>query len=160
MQGFNEVDIGSVAASEYKQATVKEVGTAVSNYKAATDEAKRNENKLMKLVKEPRENSRCFECSTPMDFRTAWASINLGVFICIKCSGIHRSLGVHLSKVCCDAVRKDAACEARGQVGACLLWLTLSRLPPPSHPPPPSPPPPRPLLRSKGEDGAWRRLER
>lgn len=28
-----------------------------------------------------------------------WASINLGITLCIECSGIHRSLGVHLSKV-------------------------------------------------------------
>jgi len=28
-----------------------------------------------------------------------WVSINLGVFICIVCSGIHRSLGTHLSRV-------------------------------------------------------------
>ena len=29
----------------------------------------------------------------------SWASINLGVLLCIECSGIHRSLGVHISKV-------------------------------------------------------------
>lgn len=28
-----------------------------------------------------------------------WASWNLGMFLCIRCAGIHRNLGVHISRV-------------------------------------------------------------
>jgi GTPase-activating protein, putative len=28
-----------------------------------------------------------------------WVSWNLGIFLCIRCAGIHRNLGVHISKV-------------------------------------------------------------
>ncbi|PWN25503.1 Arf GTPase activating protein, partial [Jaminaea rosea] len=28
-----------------------------------------------------------------------WASWNIGCFLCIRCSGIHRSMGTHISKV-------------------------------------------------------------
>ncbi|KAM9243217.1 arf-GAP with coiled-coil, ANK repeat and PH domain-containing protein 3 isoform 1-T1 [Dugong dugon] len=41
-------------------------------------------------------NSQCGDCGQPDPH---WASINLGVLLCIECSGIHRSLGVHCSKV-------------------------------------------------------------
>ncbi|XP_052596502.1 arf-GAP with coiled-coil, ANK repeat and PH domain-containing protein 2 isoform X6 [Peromyscus californicus insignis] len=41
-------------------------------------------------------NSSCCDCGLA-DPR--WASINLGITLCIECSGIHRSLGVHFSKV-------------------------------------------------------------
>ncbi|XP_031165416.1 BAR_ACAPs and ArfGap_ACAP domain-containing protein isoform X1 [Sander lucioperca] len=41
-------------------------------------------------------NQRCCDCG---EEEPRWASINLGVTVCIECSGIHRSLGVHLSKV-------------------------------------------------------------
>lgn len=41
-------------------------------------------------------NDKCADCSSK---KPKWASINLGIMLCIECSGIHRSLGVHISKV-------------------------------------------------------------
>ncbi|KNC54779.1 arf-GAP with SH3 domain-containing protein [Thecamonas trahens ATCC 50062] len=41
-------------------------------------------------------NETCCDCFAP---RPQWVSINLGCLICIECSGHHRNLGVHISKV-------------------------------------------------------------
>ncbi|KAK3738015.1 hypothetical protein RRG08_066816 [Elysia crispata] len=41
-------------------------------------------------------NSQCCDCGAA---EPRWASINLGCTLCIECSGIHRSFGVHMSKV-------------------------------------------------------------
>jgi Arf-GAP/coiled-coil/ANK repeat/PH domain-containing protein len=42
------------------------------------------------------QNLSCADCG---QMHPEWVSLNLGVLICIECSGVHRSLGVHLSKV-------------------------------------------------------------
>lgn len=42
------------------------------------------------------ENHTCADCGA---LDPKWASANIGVFICSKCCGVHRSLGTHISKV-------------------------------------------------------------
>ena len=41
-------------------------------------------------------NDHCADCGAR---DPDWASLNLGVLLCITCSGAHRQLGVHVSKV-------------------------------------------------------------
>uniref|UniRef100_UPI00398EC0BF arf-GAP with GTPase, ANK repeat and PH domain-containing protein 1 isoform X1 n=2 Tax=Pristiophorus japonicus TaxID=55135 RepID=UPI00398EC0BF len=41
-------------------------------------------------------NSHCVDCEA---LNPDWASLNLGALMCIECSGIHRNLGTHLSRV-------------------------------------------------------------
>lgn len=42
------------------------------------------------------DNKLCADCG---DSAPDWAVVNHGVVVCIECSGLHRSLGVHVSKV-------------------------------------------------------------
>lgn len=52
--------------------------------------------KQLKQIRRRPENRLCADCG---DDNATWASINLGIFICLNCSGEHRNLGVHISQV-------------------------------------------------------------
>ena len=47
-----------------------------------------------------------------------WASWNLGVFVCIRCSGIHRGMGTHISRV--KSVDLDAWTDE--QLASIVKW--------------------------------------
>ncbi|XP_045065396.1 arf-GAP with GTPase, ANK repeat and PH domain-containing protein 2 isoform X1 [Coregonus clupeaformis] len=50
----------------------------------------------IQAIRNAKGNSFCVDCEAP---NPTWASLNLGALICIECSGIHRNLGTHLSRV-------------------------------------------------------------
>ncbi|KAL6065380.1 ADP-ribosylation factor GTPase-activating protein [Balamuthia mandrillaris] len=52
--------------------------------------------RLLKVLQRVPGNHQCADCRNP---EPDWASINIGVLICLECSGVHRSLGTHISKV-------------------------------------------------------------
>ncbi|KAL5269003.1 hypothetical protein ACHWQZ_G002735 [Mnemiopsis leidyi] len=74
------------------EALNKAVAAALTDLKSSGSTAK----ELIQRIYEEPSNAFCADCNAP---EPKWASINLGVVVCIKCSGSHRDLGVHISKV-------------------------------------------------------------
>ena len=61
------------------------------SYMEKNEKAFKNElNRLRKLP----ENRQCADCASE---GTVWASVNLGVFLCLRCGSIHRGMGTHVS---------------------------------------------------------------
>ncbi|XWS18015.1 hypothetical protein CRYUN_Cryun32bG0005800 [Craigia yunnanensis] len=71
------------------------------------------------------DNRICADCGAP---DPKWASANIGVFICLKCCGVHRSLGTHISKVLSVALDEwsddeiDAMIEVGGNSSANAIY--------------------------------------
>ncbi|NXM76270.1 ACAP3 protein, partial [Serilophus lunatus] len=84
--------------SYYIERLDRTASPSTSSIDSATDSRERSGKgeTILQRVQSIPGNDQCCDCGQP-DPR--WASINLGILLCIECSGIHRSLGVHCSKV-------------------------------------------------------------
>ena len=74
------------------------VGARPTYVRTDSNSFEENPSKLLQIVRDHDQGNRwCADCNS--EAKTEWVSINLGIVLCIECSGIHRSLGTHISKV-------------------------------------------------------------
>ncbi|XP_051244001.1 arf-GAP with dual PH domain-containing protein 2 [Dicentrarchus labrax] len=80
----------------------------------------RNKKILLELVKRP-DNRRCADCGAP---DPDWASYKLGVFVCLNCSGIHRSLSSRVKSIQLDFWEDELVefMKSNGNVSAQALY--------------------------------------
>ena len=74
------------------------VGARPSYVRNDSNSFEENPSRLLQTVRDADEgNNWCADCGSSS--KVEWVSINLGIVLCIECSGIHRSLGTHISKI-------------------------------------------------------------
>lgn len=91
-------DIGRAHVRQEQQGSDRIVRSRQAGQTKGVSEEERVKNqRRLQILLASKGNRRCADCIS--DERPTWASINCGVFICMKCAGIHRGLGVHVSQV-------------------------------------------------------------
>ncbi|XP_063071956.1 arf-GAP with GTPase, ANK repeat and PH domain-containing protein 1-like isoform X2 [Engraulis encrasicolus] len=81
------------------QAIERQILASLQSCESSRNKTRRNsqsEAVAIQAIRNAKGNSFCVDCDAP---NPTWASLNLGALICIECSGIHRNLGTHLSRV-------------------------------------------------------------
>lgn len=93
--GSNHHHANSGSGMPVRRTTVGARPIAVRTTSSGYDE---HPDKLLQMVRDNDQGNKwCADCGSGS--KVEWVSINLGIILCIECSGIHRSLGTHISKV-------------------------------------------------------------
>ncbi|KAJ6103281.1 hypothetical protein N7486_005708 [Penicillium sp. IBT 16267x] len=95
VSGHHSYSSSSATAGVTRRTTVGARPSYVRNDSKSYEE---NPSRLLQAVRDADEgNNWCADCGSSS--KVEWVSINLGIVLCIECSGIHRSLGTHISKI-------------------------------------------------------------
>lgn len=99
LQFHNENEMKTWLSALRQQATQEIHSSSKSMLTNESTHSLKNEsNSLLSIVKNQHEsNSTCCDCGSTESVE--WISINILCVVCIKCSGVHRSMGSHISKM-------------------------------------------------------------
>lgn len=96
--GHNNPTTHSAAASANNVFRRTTVGARPAYSRQGSGGFDESPDKLLQVLRDADQgNCWCADCGSGL--KTEWVSINLAIILCIECSGIHRSLGTHISKV-------------------------------------------------------------
>ncbi|PIO60125.1 ankyrin repeat protein [Teladorsagia circumcincta] len=124
-----------VAADErdaWVAAIEEQIEKALQNQMSKPSTRARGDREEVLALRQLPGNDRCADCGqTSPD----WASLNLGILICIECSGTHRNLGSHISREMKEAWIRDKYESKRflpslrvdATVGAQLVGAVIAR---------------------------------
>lgn len=76
--------------------SIQQTSNNNGNYVFSSIPDSKGNTRLFSILREDIFNHYCVDCGAK---NPDWCSLNLGVLLCIECSGIHRSLGTHISKI-------------------------------------------------------------
>ncbi|XP_067096508.1 arf-GAP with GTPase, ANK repeat and PH domain-containing protein 2 isoform X1 [Osmerus mordax] len=94
--GRNKVRPGEIPTKSLWLVVTGLVNVCVCVCVSQAQRSSQSEAVALQAIRNAKGNNLCVDCEAP---NPTWASLNLGALICIECSGIHRNLGTHLSRV-------------------------------------------------------------
>jgi Arf-GAP/SH3 domain/ANK repeat/PH domain-containing protein len=94
----NHTSVNSITQSSSGVFRRTTVGARPAYKRITSNNFDESPDKLLQHLRDT-DQGNCFCADCGSSIKVEWVSINLAIILCIECSGIHRSLGTHISKV-------------------------------------------------------------